>query len=74
MNVDIIKRIMSEKKIKLTYFRNQETEKIDELLTHISTINISELNELNSEGAKLVSEKSVQPERTRTEIQNLAGK
>ena len=61
MNIEILKRIMSEKKTTLPSLRNQdgktarvETYKINELLTHISTYNITELNELIYAEAKLV--------------------
>ena len=64
MNIDIIKRIMTEKKTTLPSLRNQcwktvkaETEKNknkNELLTNISTNNITELNKLIYTGAKLV--------------------
>ena len=52
---------MSEKKTRLASLRNQdwnraETEKINELLTHIS-MNITELYELIYAGAKLVRDK-----------------
>ena len=62
MNIEVIKRIMSEKKITLPSLRNQnwktvniETEKINEL-THMSTNNITELNELIYARAKLFCE------------------
>ena len=52
MNIENLKRVMFEKKIRLPSLRNQdwktvkaETEKINEF-THISTNNITELNEL----------------------------
>ena len=55
---------MSEKKIRLQSLRNQdwktvtaETEKIYELLSHISTNSIMELNELIYSGATLVCDK-----------------
>ena len=55
---------MSEKKPTLPFLRNQdrktvkvETEKINELFTHISTNNITKLNELIYIGAKFVCEK-----------------
>ena len=64
MNVKIIKRIMLELKITLSCLRNQDgktvkadTEKINELLTHIRTSNITELNELIYARAKLISDK-----------------
>ena len=56
--------MMSENKTTLSSLRNQdwkivkvETEKINELLTHNSTNNITELNELIYAGTKLVCEK-----------------
>ena len=65
MNIDNLKRIMSEKKTGLPSLRNQDwrtiktkTEKINKLLTHISTNYITELNELISAGAKLVCDKN----------------
>ena len=58
--VEIIKRIMSEQMTILLSLKNQdlktvmeETEKINKLLTHIST-NIMELNELIYAGVKLI--------------------
>ena len=58
-----LKRIINEK-TNLPLLRNiewrtvkKETEKINQVLTHISTNNITELNELIYEGAKLVCEK-----------------
>ena len=51
MNIEIIKRIISEKKTTLPLLRNQdwntvkaETEKINELLIHISMNNITKFN------------------------------
>ena len=72
---------MSEKKTTLRSLRNidwktveAETGKINELLTHISTNNMTELNKLISAWAKLVWEKkSVFSERTRIETRNLDG-
>ena len=64
MNIEILKRIMPEKKARLPSLRNQdwktvkvEIEKINKILTHISTNNITELNELIYEEAKLVCDK-----------------
>ena len=51
MNIEIFKRIMSEKKTRLPLLRNQgktETEKIIKSLTYISINNITELNETNT--------------------------
>ena len=63
MNIKKLKIIMSEKKTRLPSLRKQdrktvktETEKINELLTHIATNNITELNELIYGGVKLVCE------------------
>ena len=65
MITENLKRIMSEKKTRLPSIRNQdwktiktETEKINELLTYISTNNLTELNELFYSGTKLVCEKN----------------
>ena len=64
MIVENLKRIISEKKIRLPSLRNQdwkivkaETGKINELLIHISTKNITELNQLIYVGAKLICDK-----------------
>ena len=64
MNVDILKRIISEKKTTLTSLRNQdwrtvkyETEKVKDLLTNIMINDITKLNDLIYAGAKLVCEK-----------------
>ena len=61
MNVEIIKRIISEKKTTLPSFSIHEwrtvklkTGKINDLLTNIPTNNIKELNDLIYAGAKLV--------------------
>ena len=58
-----MKRIMSEKKTALPSLRNQdwktvkaETEKINDILSNISTNDITELNDLIYAGAKLVCE------------------
>ena len=66
MNLEKLKR--NEKKTTLSSKWNTdlktvkaETEKINKLLTLISTINITELNELIYAGAKLVCEKSGVP-------------
>ena len=63
-----MKRIISERKTTLLSLSNQdlktvkvETEKINELLIHISTNNITELNKLIHAGAKLVSDKICLP-------------
>ena len=60
MNVDIIKRIMSEKKTTLPSLRNQdwrkfksETEKVNDLLTNVLTNDITELNDLINAEAKI---------------------
>ncbi len=64
MNVEIMNRIMSEEKTTLPSLRNQdwgtvkfEIEKVNELLTNISTNDITDLNDLIDAGAKLVCEK-----------------
>ena len=49
-----------------------ETEKVNDLLTNISTNDITELNDLNAR-AKLVSEKSGFHGRPQTESQNPGG-
>ena len=71
MNVDIIKRIMSEKKTALASLKNQEwwsvkseTEKVDDLLTNIPTNDITELNDLIYAGTKLICEKIGVPLKT----------
>ena len=53
VNVEIMKRIMSEKKTTVPSLRNQDwrlvksgTEKVNDLLTNIPTNNITELNDL----------------------------
>ena len=55
MNIVIMKRIMSKKKTTLPSLSNQdwktvkaETEKVNKLLTNVSTNNITELNELRN--------------------------
>ena len=62
MILENLKRIMSEKNTRLPSIRNidwktvkAETEKISELITHISAKNTTELNELIYAGAKLRS-------------------
>ena len=64
MNEEILKRILSEKKIVLPSLRNQdwktvkaETVKINDLITNIPNNNITELKNLIYAGAKLVCEK-----------------
>ena len=64
INVDIIKKIMFEKKTSLPSFMSQnwrtvrsEAEKVKDLLKNISTNDITELNDLIYTGAKLVCEK-----------------
>ena len=64
MNVDIMKRIMSEKKTTLPSLRNQdwrkfisETEKVNGLLTHIPTNDITDLKNLIYTKEKLFCEK-----------------
>ena len=61
MNVENMKRIMSEKKTTLSSFRNldwktvkAETEKKNELLINITTNHITELKNLIDTGAKLI--------------------
>ena len=63
-----MKRIMSKKKTTVLFLRNQnwrtvrsETEKVNNLLTYIPTNNITDLNDLIYEGAKLVCEKITRP-------------
>ena len=70
MNVDMIKRIVSEKKTTLPSLRNQdwrkvksETEKVN-LLTNILTNDVTGLNDLIYAGAKLVCEKISVPLKT----------
>ena len=65
MNVDIIKRIMSEKKTTLASLRHQdwrtvksETDKMNDLLTNIPTNDITESDDLIYVEAKLVCEKN----------------
>ena len=72
INVDIIKRIMSEKKTTLPSLRNKdwrtvksETEKVNDLLTNILTNDITELNDLIYAGAKLVWKNWGPPEDSR---------
>ena len=69
-NVELIKKIMTEEKTTLSSLRNQnwekvqvETEKVNILLKHILTNNITELNEVNYAGAKLVRDKIGIPQR-----------
>ena len=64
INVEVMKRIMSEKKTTLSSLRSKdwgtvksETEKVNDLLKNIPTKNITELNDLIYSGAKLVFEK-----------------
>ena len=64
VNLENLKRIMNSEEITLPSLRNiewrtvkTETNKINQVLTYISTNNIIELNELINVGAKLVSEK-----------------
>ena len=66
-----MKRILSAKKTTLSSLKNQdwrtlesETEKVNDLLTNISTNNITKLNNLIYEGAKLVCEKIGVPLKT----------
>ncbi len=73
MNLDIIKRITSEKKIILPSLKNQDcrmvksqTKKVKDLLTNIPTDDITELNDLIYAGAKF-------PRRSLTESQNPGG-
>ena len=81
MNLENFMRIMYEQKTRVPSQRNQdwrtvqaETEKMNEILTHILTKKITELNELIYAGAKLVCKKIGVPLKTRTETQNLDGK
>ena len=60
-NIDIIRRIMSEKKNTLPSLKNQDwktvkfkTDKENDLVTNIQTNGITELNDLIYAGAKLV--------------------
>ena len=64
LNRENLKRIITGEKITLPSFKNiewrttkTETNKINQVLTYISTNNITELNELIYAGAKLVCEK-----------------
>ena len=62
MVVEIMKRIISEKKTNLPSIRIQDwrtfkSESGNDLLTNIPTNNITELNDLINTGAKLVCEK-----------------
>ena len=64
IKVDLIKKIMTEKKTALPSLRSQdrkkvkvEIEKINKLFTIIQTNNITELNELIYAGTKLVCDK-----------------
>ena len=73
---------MCEKTSRLSSLRNQnwktvklETEQINELLTHISTVNIYRIKRTNLCRSKISQwKKPVFPERTRIETQNLDGK
>ena len=73
MNVDINKRIISEKKKPtLPSLRNQdwrtvksETEKVNDLLTNILTNDITKFNDLIYAGADLVCEKIRVPLKTK---------
>ena len=63
-NIDIVRRIMSEKKTTLPSLRDQdwrtvksETEKVNDFLINIPRKDITELNDLIYAGAKLTSEK-----------------
>ena len=64
MNMDIIKRIVSEKKTTLPYPRYEdrrtvksEIKKVNDLLANIPTNDITELNDLIYAGAKLIQKK-----------------
>ena len=66
MNIEILKRVMSEKKITLPLLNKQDwkivktkysNRKINKLLTHMSTNKITELNKLIYTGAKFVCDK-----------------
>ena len=64
VNLENLKRIMNSEKTTLASFRNiewrkvkTETNKINQVLPYISTINITELNEQMYAGAKLLCEK-----------------
>ena len=64
LNLENLKRIMNSEKISLPSLRNiewkivrAETNKVNQVLTYISTNNITDLNELIYAGAKLVCEK-----------------
>ena len=63
-NLENLMRILNSEKITLPSLRNIEwrtvnavTNKVNQVLTYISTNNITELNELTYAGAKLVCEK-----------------
>ena len=71
INVEIMKKIIPEKKTTLPSLRNQdertvkfETVKVNDLLTNIPENNITELNDLIYAGAKLVCEKIGVPLKT----------
>ena len=64
INLELIKKIMSEKRITLPSLRDQdwkkenvETEKVNKLLLNVPTGNITEQNKLIYAGAKLVCDK-----------------
>ena len=59
MNLLNLKRIMSERKSRLPSQINHDWKPVKALLTHISTKNIAELNELIYARAKLVCEKKL---------------
>ena len=69
INVELMKKIMAEKKTTLPSLRNQleevkvESEKVNRLLTDISTGNITELIKLIYAGVKLVCDKIYVPKR-----------
>ena len=61
INVEIMKRVMSEKKTTLSSLRNQDwrtvkskTKKVNDLLRNILTNNIAEQNNLIYAGAKIL--------------------
>ena len=66
INVELIKKVITEKKTILPFVRNQnwkkhkrETEKVNKPLPNIPTDNITKLNNLIYAGAKLARDKTV---------------
>ena len=74
MNLENLKRIIYEKKYNQDWRTvKTETEKKNEILIHISTKNITELNELINAGAKIVCEKIAVPQKNTNRNSNLLG-